>query len=81
MSLSTTSLRSILDSIATRLDEQRDTSRYLVGLLVFLDIALSFAILVGAFLSCAREQEQQRRQSWRCQLHRCHPYRRWHFHY
>nr|WP_272212066.1 hypothetical protein [Marinicella sp. W31]MDC2877963.1 hypothetical protein [Marinicella sp. W31] len=35
MALSTASLRSILDSIATRLDEQRDTSRYLVGLLVF----------------------------------------------
>ena len=32
MAISTTALRSILDSIATRLDESRDTSRYLIGL-------------------------------------------------
>ena len=31
--ISTTSMRSILDSIATRLDESRDISRYLIGLL------------------------------------------------
>ncbi|MBB4121512.1 flagellar motor protein MotA [Martelella radicis] len=42
MALSTSSLRSILDSIATRLDEQRDTSRYLVGLLVFLGLLGTF---------------------------------------
>jgi hypothetical protein len=42
MSLSTTSLRSILDSIATRLDESRDTSRYLIGLLVFLGLLGTF---------------------------------------
>ncbi|WP_371822022.1 flagellar motor protein MotA [Martelella soudanensis] len=42
MALSTNSLRSILDSIATRLDEQRDTSRYLVGLLVFLGLLGTF---------------------------------------
>ena len=31
-------MRSILDSIGTRLDESRDTSRYLIGLLVFLGL-------------------------------------------
>ncbi|MEO4041496.1 flagellar motor protein MotA [Hoeflea sp. CAU 1731] len=42
MSLTTSSLRSILDSIATRLDESRDTSRYLIGLLVFLGLLGTF---------------------------------------
>ncbi|MEO3389171.1 MotA/TolQ/ExbB proton channel family protein [Mesorhizobium sp. CAU 1741] len=42
MSLSTTSMRSILDSIATRLDESRDISRYLTGLLVFLGLLGTF---------------------------------------
>jgi hypothetical protein len=40
--LSTGSLRSILDSIATRLDESRDISRYLIGLLVFLGLLGTF---------------------------------------
>ena len=40
--LSTSSLRSILDSIATRLDEQRDMTRYLIGLLVFLGLLGTF---------------------------------------
>ena len=39
LSLSTTTMRSIMDSIGTRLDEARDTGRYLVGLLVFLGFA------------------------------------------
>ncbi|KFB08816.1 MotA/TolQ/ExbB proton channel family protein [Nitratireductor basaltis] len=42
MALSTSSMRSILDSIATRLDESRDTSRYLIGLLVFLGLLGTF---------------------------------------
>jgi len=42
MSLSTSSMRSILDSIATRLDESRDISRYLIGLLVFLGLLGTF---------------------------------------
>lgn len=42
MALSTSTLRSILDSIATRLDESRDTSRYLIGLLVFLGLLGTF---------------------------------------
>jgi len=41
-SLSTNSLRSMLESIATRLDESRDISRYLVGLLVFLGLLGTF---------------------------------------
>src|SRR5437868_4271817 len=36
MALSTHMMRSILDSIATRLDEARELSRYLTGLLIFL---------------------------------------------
>ncbi|KTQ95444.1 flagellar motor protein MotA [Aureimonas ureilytica] len=34
--------RSLLDSVATRLDEARDTSRYLIGLLVFLGLLGTF---------------------------------------
>jgi hypothetical protein len=41
-SLSTTSMRTMLDSIATRLDESRDISRYLTGLLVFLGLLGTF---------------------------------------
>jgi hypothetical protein len=41
-SLSTTSMRSIMDSISSRLDEARDTGRYLVGLLVFLGLLGTF---------------------------------------
>jgi hypothetical protein len=40
--LSTMTTRSILDSIATRLDEARDISRYLTGLLVFLGLLGTF---------------------------------------
>jgi hypothetical protein len=42
LSLSTTSTRSIMDSISSRLDEARDTGRYLVGLLVFLGLLGTF---------------------------------------
>ncbi|NDW05376.1 MotA/TolQ/ExbB proton channel family protein [Jiella pacifica] len=42
VSLSTMSMRSILDSIATRLDETRDIARYLIGLLVFLGLLGTF---------------------------------------
>ncbi|WP_457587211.1 MotA/TolQ/ExbB proton channel family protein [Ensifer canadensis] len=45
--ISTTALRSILDSIATRLDESRDTTRYLTGLLVFLGLLGTFWGLLG----------------------------------
>ena len=40
--LSTNSMRSMLDSIANRLDESRDISRYLIGLLVFLGLLGTF---------------------------------------
>ncbi len=42
MLLTTNSMRSILDSIANRLDESRDISRYLTGLLVFLGLLGTF---------------------------------------
>jgi hypothetical protein len=40
--LSAATMRSILDSIAARLDETRETTRYLVGLLVFLGLLGTF---------------------------------------
>jgi hypothetical protein len=40
--LSPLSMRSMLDSIATRLDEARDVSRYLIGLLIFLGLLGTF---------------------------------------
>jgi hypothetical protein len=42
LSLSTVSMRTIMDSIASRLDEARDTGRYMVGLLVFLGLLGTF---------------------------------------
>jgi hypothetical protein len=42
VSLSALSLRTLLDGIATRLDEGRETSRYLIGLLVFLGLLGTF---------------------------------------
>jgi hypothetical protein len=42
MALSTPAMRGILDSIASRLDEARDTSRYMTGLLVFLGLLGTF---------------------------------------
>ncbi|MFC3207222.1 MAG: MotA/TolQ/ExbB proton channel family protein [Mesorhizobium sp.] len=51
VAFSTTSMRSMLDSIATRLDESRDTSRYLVGLLIFLGLLGTFWGLLGTIAS------------------------------
>ena len=42
MSLSTLSMRSLLDSLASRLDEARDISRYMIGLLIFLGLLGTF---------------------------------------
>lgn len=42
LSLSTLSMRSILDGISSRLDESRDLSRYLIGLLIFLGLLGTF---------------------------------------
>ena len=41
-SLSTMAMRSLLDGIATRLDEGRETARYFIGLLVFLGLLGTF---------------------------------------
>jgi hypothetical protein len=41
-SLSPSSMRSLLDSIGSRMDESRDLSRYLVGLLIFLGLLGTF---------------------------------------
>jgi hypothetical protein len=42
LSLSPLALRSLLDGIAARLDESRDLSRYIIGLLVFLGLLGTF---------------------------------------
>ena len=42
LTLSTLSTRSLLDSISARLDEGRDMSRYLIGLLIFLGLLGTF---------------------------------------
>ncbi len=41
-SLSALALRSLLDGISARLDEQRDISRYMIGLLIFLGLLGTF---------------------------------------
>jgi len=46
-SLSATASRSLLDGIASRLDEARDISRYLIGLLIFLGLLGTFWGLLG----------------------------------
>ncbi len=45
--LSTSSMQAILDSLANRLDESRDITRYLIGLLVFLGLLGTFWGLLG----------------------------------
>jgi hypothetical protein len=42
MTMSSQTMRGLLDSIATRLDEARDLSRYLTGLLIFLGLLGTF---------------------------------------
>ncbi|HKB22885.1 MAG TPA: flagellar motor protein MotA [Methyloceanibacter sp.] len=42
LSLAAGSMRSLLDSVASRLEEQRETTRYLVGLLIFLGLLGTF---------------------------------------
>jgi hypothetical protein len=46
-SLSAMTLRSILDGISARLEESRDLSRYLIGLLIFLGLLGTFWGLLG----------------------------------
>jgi hypothetical protein len=54
MTLSAPAMRSILDSIAMRLDEARDLSRYLIGLLVFLGLLGTFWGLLETVSSVGR---------------------------
>ena len=64
--LSSTSTRSILDSVATRLDEQRDLTRYLINLLIFLGLLGTFyglATVVPAVVDTIRSLAPQEGQS------------------
>lgn len=54
ISLSTSSMSSIMDSIGSRLDEARDTGRYLVGLLVFLGLLGTFWGLLDTMQSVGK---------------------------
>ncbi|MEZ5774818.1 MAG: flagellar motor protein MotA [Hyphomicrobiaceae bacterium] len=54
LSLSTATMRSIVDSVGSRLDERRDTSRYLVGLLVFLGLLGTFFGLLETIQSVGK---------------------------
>ena len=51
MAISAQMMRGILDSIATRLDEARDVSRYMTGLLVFLGLLGTFWGLIETVTS------------------------------
>jgi predicted RNase H-like HicB family nuclease len=51
MAMSAQLMRGILDSIATRLDEARDISRYMTGLLVFLGLLGTFWGLIATVTS------------------------------
>src|SRR5438876_10085173 len=51
MAISSQLMRGILDSIAARLDEARDTSRYMTGLLVFLGLLGTFWGLIETMSS------------------------------
>jgi hypothetical protein len=51
MAISAQMMRGILDSIAARLDEARDTSRYMTGLLVFLGLLGTFWGLIATVSS------------------------------
>ena len=54
LSLSTAAMRSFMDSIGSRLDEARDTGRYLVGLLVFLGLLGTFWGLLDTIQSVSQ---------------------------
>ena len=53
LSLSATALRSILDGINARLDESRDISRYMIGLLIFLGLLGTFWGLIETIRAIA----------------------------
>ena len=54
LSLSPLSMRTIVDSVGARLDERRDTSRYLVGLMIFLGLLGTFFGLLETIQSIGR---------------------------
>lgn len=54
MQLNALSMRSILDSLGSRLDEQRETSRYMIGLLIFLGLLGTFWGLLTTVTSVAQ---------------------------
>jgi hypothetical protein len=60
MAMSTVMMRGILDSIATRLDEARDLSRYLTGLLIFLGLLGTFWGLIETVSSVGSVLESLR---------------------
>ncbi|MCF8470139.1 MAG: flagellar motor protein MotA [Parvibaculum sp.] len=53
MHLNSMSMRSILDSLGSRLDEQREISRYIIGLLIFLGLLGTFWGLLTTVTSVA----------------------------
>ncbi|MDZ4380243.1 MAG: flagellar motor protein MotA [Parvibaculum sp.] len=53
MQLNALSMRSILDSLGSRLDEQREISRYVIGLLIFLGLLGTFWGLLTTVTSVA----------------------------
>ncbi len=54
IALSASSMRTLMDSLSARLDEARDTSRYLVGLLIFLGLLGTFWGLLGTITSVSQ---------------------------
>ena len=65
-SLNATSLRSILDSVGTRLDEARDITRYIINLLIFLGLLGTFyglATTVPAVVDTIRSLAPQEGQN------------------
>src|SRR6202165_4345178 len=54
MAISSQMMRCMLDSIAARLDEARDVSRYMTGLLIFLGLLGTFWGLVDTVTSVGR---------------------------
>jgi len=57
MAISSQMMRGILDSIATRLDEARDLSRYMTGLLIFLGLLGTFWGLIETVTSVGKVVE------------------------
>ncbi len=72
VSLSATSLQTLLDGIGSRLDETRETSRYLIGVLVFLGLLGTFYGLLETVRVGRRgdRRTERRRQRSRPRLRR-----------